>query len=68
MEAVRDRSAQSDLQKNARLAQKLARELRLASNAKVAYDISRELARVSREIAEAARASEEADRDLRDVV
>ena len=60
MEAVRDRAAQSDLQKRALRAQELARDLKRASGAREALDISRELARISKEIEKATRMSEDA--------
>jgi hypothetical protein len=60
MEAVRNRVVESDLQKRARRAEELARELRRASSGREAVDLSRELARISKEIERATRASKEA--------
>jgi hypothetical protein len=65
MGVVRDKSLETDLQESARLAQQLARELRSANSAKEAFEISRELARVSKEIEEATRAAREYEEALR---
>jgi hypothetical protein len=55
MESVSERSSASDLEIKVRLAQKLARDLRAAPNARRAYEISHRLARVSRDLEEATR-------------
>ncbi len=59
MGAVRERSIESELQENVCRAQELARDLRTADSAREAFDISRELAQVSKEIERATRIAEE---------
>lgn len=67
MKSVSKRSAASDLEKNVRLAQKLARDLRSTQNARRAFDISRRLAEVSRQLEEATRVDDELDKHDRDI-
>jgi hypothetical protein len=66
MGAVRDKTAETSLQESARIAQKLARDLRRANSAQEAFDISRDLARVSKQIEEATRAVRESECALRE--
>ncbi len=66
MDTVRESSLLTDLEKNARLAQSLARNLRTERNARKAFDISRELAKVSRDLEKASRMVGEAEKFDRD--
>jgi hypothetical protein len=59
MSGVSESSATRDIDENVRLAQTLARDLRNTQNARRAFEISQELARVSRELKEATRIASE---------
>jgi hypothetical protein len=62
MPSVSERSSVRDVEENVRLAQKLARELRNAQNHRRAFEISQQLAKVSRELEEATRIADELDK------
>lgn len=67
MDMAQDSSLRDDLEKNARLAQRLARDLRGERNARKAFDISRELAKVSRDLEKATRMADESEKFDRDI-
>lgn len=67
MNTAHERSLQADLEKNARLARSLARDLRNERNARKAFDISRELAKVSRDLEKATRMADESEQFDKDM-
>ena len=67
MPSVSERSAARDIEENVRLAQKLARDLRNTQNHRRAFEISQQLAKVSRELEEATRIADELDKHDRHV-
>ena len=67
MPSVGERPTTRAIDENVRLAQELARDLRNSRNARRSFEISQELAKVSRELKEATRAESDLARYEREM-